>query len=637
MRRATAQPQARVRRGALSAMIAGVVCVLLGSAQAAEAPVAVREVGSGRYVLASGAPAGSTQGVVVGAAPVVPPAESHAWCVVPDASGTAVVMHFPPRRFASVEDGKLHGSEDGTVRVAGRCNLAPTAVAAWGDRLYLLEDRPRGFESTKRLISSLRAVRSGVGDWWATAPGTGLESHPSLSGEGELISMVGTSLGLAVLLEDRDPQTDRRVLRVRLLADRAWVDIAVPADASALMADGLAVRGEARAWVTLISSLDAIDLVCQSKDGLFRWRVACDTEFALRVRQSSNVDRPYDFEAEGDQASSRGRPGGQGATVEPTKAVEVDWRPREQLGGSDGAGASLVGPEPDFVGLVNGRLALVDRSGSMIHLKEWTGIRWQLIGSFDAPEGLGALGVMPLEGVGRLAFVWPEGEDAAQASAKAALGQELRHHVTEVSVFTGRELFEGRWRLDSPLEVSDFRVLAFVLMGAMSLVIVFVLRSESVSAEATLPADAAFAGPVMRSVATIIDFAVAFLIAAKVCGLGVTEVFSVEALLHGDGVLALAAALGIASVIGSVSEAVFGRTLGKLVAGCEVVDSRAGAAPVEAERDMKPRPWSAVVRNVLKWWLPPIGVMALLDAQGRHPGDRLAKTAVVVWLDEPEE
>ena len=33
----------------------------------------------------------------------------------------------------------------------------------------------------------------------------------------------------------------------------------------------------------------------------------------------------------------------------------------------------------------------------------------------------------------------------------------------------------------------------------------------------------------------------------------------------------------------------------------------------------------------------PIGLLTMLDPQGRHPADRLARTAVVVWTDEPED
>lgn len=70
-------------------------------------------------VLGAGAPAGSVEGVVLGSGAALPPAESHAWFVVPGMKDGSVVMHVPPRKFARVEDGNCTAATmDGARRGA---------------------------------------------------------------------------------------------------------------------------------------------------------------------------------------------------------------------------------------------------------------------------------------------------------------------------------------------------------------------------------------------------------------------------------------------------------------------------------------------------------------------------------------
>jgi hypothetical protein len=43
-----------------------------------------------------------------------------------------------------------------------------------------------------------------------------------------------------------------------------------------------------------------------------------------------------------------------------------------------------------------------------------------------------------------------------------------------------------------------------------------------------------------------------------------------------------------------------------------------------------------LIRNVVKWGLPPVAMVGMLDPVGRHRGDLLAMTAVVIE-GEPDE
>ena len=82
-------------------------------------------------------------------------------------------------------------------------------------------------------------------------------------------------------------------------------------------------------------------------------------------------------------------------------------------------------------------------------------------------------------------------------------------------------------------------------------------------------------------------------------------------------------------VLGVMGEVLIGRSIGKLLTGCEVVDVRVTGSISH------PQFWQALVRNVIKWVLAPAAMLGLMDAQGRHRGDSMSRTAVVV--EEPDE
>jgi len=77
-------------------------------------------------------------------------------------------------------------------------------------------------------------------------------------------------------------------------------------------------------------------------------------------------------------------------------------------------------------------------------------------------------------------------------------------------------------------------------------------------------------------------------------------------------------------VYGTVAESVFGTTAGKLLLGCRV----ARAAGVGGPRRVGAG--AAFVRNLVKWALPPVAALALLETSGRHRGDLLARAVVLV-------
>jgi len=61
--------------------------------------------------------------------------------------------------------------------------------------------------------------------------------------------------------------------------------------------------------------------------------------------------------------------------------------------------------------------------------------------------------------------------------------------------------------------------------------------------------------------------------------------------------------------------------------GCKVVGTRMPGSSRVGLRQ-------ALVRNLMKYAMPPVAVFGLSDANGRHRGDVLAGTAVVIRVDD---
>ncbi|HZW09271.1 MAG TPA: hypothetical protein VFF69_05145, partial [Phycisphaerales bacterium] len=77
---------------------------------------------------------------------------------------------------------------------------------------------------------------------------------------------------------------------------------------------------------------------------------------------------------------------------------------------------------------------------------------------------------------------------------------------------------------------------------------------------------------------------------------------------------------------GTACECLWGRTIGKALAGCEVVSV--------GGRRLRVGLMQSAARNVFKWALAPWAALALGARGGRHRGDAAARAAVVVRIDE---
>lgn len=550
------------------------LAMLVGWASALAQPQA-----TGAPSLAAGPPLGGMSPPVL-----------HAWIVVPTAKGEGVVLHLPPRRSPDV-DGRARGVPDGSARVAGRLSEMPAMIAAWGDRLYLLEDRPEKFPSTPRRMSSLRAVRTGVGDLWGTEPRDGLDAHANLPGVGRLVALTACAMGPAALIDAGRPGSV--VPRAFILVDGRWTEVSTPR---------IDESPERFFWQGTGQGLELIAV--RANGTCDAWTLAVDKGLATLLRQSTE-DRPAS-----------------GPEPRPPVRVDVEWAP-----GDPGVWPGLPPSRVAALGQVAGqRVALTREGAGEYTLRQRAGGEWRVLASLTGPSD--EVAMAPLDGMGRVAVLWSAGSPGAS---------ELeRWEIAEASVFTGALAYRGALRLAAPISVTDVRWLLLSLLGVMSLVVAFVLRAEGRADVVAIPEGMAMAELGRRLVALLVDYAAAVLVAAMALGVSVREALSVQGLLGGQGLWLLGAGLAVAALVGAFMEWGTGRTLGKMLAGCEVLDAKAGAPGAINANEGRPTFARALARNLLKYALPPTMLTALLDMNARHVGDRLSGTVVVVHAS-PED
>lgn len=438
-----------------------------------------------------------------------------------------------------------------------------------------------------RRVASVEPVRGGSGVWNYNPAGR-MDTHPLLPGGGAIRGAVGTRAGPVVLL-DAAPGADPAGWSLRLLADSAWRSLDRP---PWLLTSGLPLG------VALLSAPDGFELAVWepgqislsaavlADDGSIRWAER-STTVSLRT--------------------PRGEP--LLADTQPLRLARVD--------------GTLLGWT-----LERGRFQLFrDDAGAFRPLAVIDGV---------PPSAA----VVPLQGLARIALLW-------RGEAQATLGTVSERPILarQVSTLDGRVLGDGAVPGEGLLSSRDLGLLGAFVLLLLTVSLLFILRREGGPALA-LPPGTALASPLKRLVAAIIDLIAATLIASVASGKTPSELWDSD--LSADpqafiesGLIITAALL----ILGTLSECLFSRTLGKLLVGTAVVGLRK-ARPDGQER---PTPHSvvvgstrigppsfgqALVRNLVKWVLTPLTVMILIDPNLRHLGDVASRTLVIEPADE---
>lgn len=501
----------------------------------------------------------------------------HAWVCVPLRSDGPglAVLHLPPRDEESPE-----GSAQVVMTLPGPD--APERLAAWESKLYLAfrPERAAGVSQRRVLVLS---VEQGPGGGWAVPnEGQNLPPLPALPGDGALAGLAGSVAGPAALIERGEGES----LTSELLIDvgTAWQKFDLPDSARS-------------ARLLLVGSSDGLELVAPDL------RRAWSGRFAGR----STLEW----------------------AIHPLSFQRLDGQPA---------------PAPRDAGALMGEsLVYWIRTGA--GLQVWTATAEACYLAADLPRVGKACSVAPLTADGRLAVVWAETMPVKTQARPELVGapkpppQESWPHLLELSLYTGRVLYDGEARVNGPVSSQELKLLALVLAVVMAVILLFVLRPDRDGAPLTLPREVMLADPLRRVVAGAIDLFVAGTLAGQATSLSLGDLLSLTRLLTETTPLeGLVVTVGIGVIHCSLGEWLWGRSIGKAITGCEVVWPVI-KAPEGQIRPVLRRPslWRAVARNIIKWVLPPVAISGIFTPERRHGGDIVAGTVVISPVEDEND
>jgi uncharacterized RDD family membrane protein YckC len=243
---------------------------------------------------------------------------------------------------------------------------------------------------------------------------------------------------------------------------------------------------------------------------------------------------------------------------------------------------------------------------------------WEL-GELPSIEGGG---VVLLASSGRLVAV---GREPESDDAKGVVGAA---RSAEMSLVTGRVVFDGAAPQRVPVTADEFRMIVGMLLLVMVAALLVIVRPGS-GASWGVPDGWALADPGRRMLASLVDGLLMAWIVGRLFGVSARAVVTLEVVVHPDGSwLALPATMLAGWLVMSVLEASFGATPGKWIFGLRVWRARAGVP-------QRVTLFWCLVRNAIKWLIPPVAAMAVLDPDGRHRGDGAARAVVGLRVEEP--
>ncbi|MEX2217246.1 MAG: RDD family protein [Phycisphaerales bacterium] len=514
-----------------------------------------------------------------GAAGPGPAAPGHAWATLPTRAGdgSVAIIHLPPRGPRV---------PDGTVRMITQLPRPPERMAGWENRLYLVfgpETAGRPGAGSQRRVHILTMQPGAIeGSWAMAAEGSRLPALPSLPGEPALLGLGASELGPLALIRRAGEAPE-----LLLLSGSAWVPLNLPGD---LPAEG---------GLELVPSAAGFDLLAPAAGRAWSGRAALRDGSAPATWEARAIASPPGP----DHTPLGGIGGGQVFWSRPSDSAPL------AIHSATGAGfyplAALRGVATDFT-------------------------------------------IAPLVRNQRIAVVWSEPMPGAEAPPAAPAAGRAggpppkprphRTRIVEVSAATGRVLYDGGAQVAGPVSSQELKLLAGLLVAVMAVILLFVLRPDQGAAGLMLPAGFALAEPTRRLIASAIDLLLVATVASRLTGAPIVDLFSPTALLTGAAPLhALFLMLGVGIVVGALCERLLGRTLGKAIAGCEVIRPViriADGVPVPAPT--RPSLLRSMVRNLLKWVLPPVALAGAFSPERRHRGDVVSGSAVVIRLDLAE-
>lgn len=188
----------------------------------------------------------------------------------------------------------------------------------------------------------------------------------------------------------------------------------------------------------------------------------------------------------------------------------------------------------------------------------------------------------------------------------------------------GVTLYDGPAITSSAVSGQALAMLAVLLASLFASALVFVFRPEDAARESVvLPPHTALAGPGLRLIAGAIDAAIG--IAA---GWALAATFGFDLETQGDSSInfgweGLLVSLAVMVMLGALGESIWGRSIGKALAGCRVISTGGGRIS-----------WrQAFGRNIVRFLCPPLGLAWIMQTPGNSA--YLFATMVIIDLEPP--
>jgi len=194
--------------------------------------------------------------------------------------------------------------------------------------------------------------------------------------------------------------------------------------------------------------------------------------------------------------------------------------------------------------------------------------------------------------------------------------------IWEIDLDEGSVVYVGDPVVAVAVSDAEYRFMIGMMILIMIGVLVVVIMPDKGEAM-QIPVGFALADPGRRLMATVVDVFVVSLTVGLIFDVRVIEILTLSVIARSDiSWLVIPSVLVSGVLVMSTLEWLSGASPGKMLMGIRVVRAKAGP--------MQRIPfWAAIVRNVIKWMLPPVAALALIDPEGLHRGDRVTRTLVV--------
>jgi hypothetical protein len=251
------------------------------------------------------------------------------------------------------------------------------------------------------------------------------------------------------------------------------------------------------------------------------------------------------------------------------------------------------------------------RLGPGAGVRQATSVGGRIVLTTEMGEALGVHMVMGRDGTRRMLCAIPSG--AVVADIGGHVGGVWRDETGKLSArivsLSGIQLFEGTLGPGAILRPGELQVLGLILASFLLTIVFFIWRPfESGIGVVDFPEGVALADPSRRLTAWVIDMSVSVLLAAAIWRVSPFEVALIEP-ASSAGVFPTLTAIGLFIAHTSIAESSTGRSLGKALTRCRVVDRKGGHPPLGR----------TVLRSFIRGMCPALGTSLLMGPALREP------------------